>query len=65
MKDVTDRYGKHTAVKGIPSGFEVVVRDGKAAAMASVGGSIIGGGEDGFEIPYEDLGIDLFYWIER
>lgn len=65
MKDVTDRYGKHTAVKGIPSGFEVVVRDGKAAAMASVGGSIIGGGEDGFEIPFEDIGIDLFYWIER
>jgi len=65
QKDVTDRYGKHEGVKGIPSGFEVVIRNGKAAAMASAGGSIIGGGEDGFEIPYEDFGIDLYYWIER
>jgi len=66
QKDVTDRYGKHEGVKGIPSGFEVVIRNGKAAAMASVGGSIIGGGEGGgFEIPYEDFGIDLYYWIEQ
>jgi type IV pilus assembly protein PilY1 len=65
-KDVTDRYGKHSAVKGIPSGFEVVIRDGEAGAMASLGGGIIGGGEDGdFEIPYEDAGISLYYWIER
>lgn len=40
--------------------------------MASLGGGIIGGGEDSdgdgdsdFEIPYEDSGISLFYWIER
>jgi len=65
MKDVTDRYGKHLGVKGIPSGFEIVIRRGKAAAMASVGGSIIGGGENGFEIPYENSGLDPYYWIER
>lgn len=66
QKDVTDRYGKHSAVKGIPSGFEVVIRDGEAGAMASLGGGIIGGGEDGgFKIPYDDTGISLYYWIER
>lgn len=64
--DVTDRYGKHSGIKGIPSGFEIVVRDGEAGAMASVGGKIIGGGEDGgYQIPYSDAGIDLYYWIER
>ena len=66
LKDVTDRYGKYTGVKGIPSGFEVVIRDGEAGAMASLGGGIIGGGEDGeFLIPYEDSGISLYYWIEK
>lgn len=66
MKDVTDRYGKYTGVKGIPSGFEVVIRDGKAAALSSVGGAIKGGGEGGgAEIPYEDFGLNLNYWIER
>ena len=64
-KDVTDRYGKFTGVKGIPSGFEIVVRDGEAGAMSSIGGSIVGGGEDGYEIPISDLGIDLYYWIEK
>lgn len=64
--DVTDRYGKHSGIKGIPSGFEIVVRDGEAGAMASVGGKIIGGGEDGgYQIPYSNTGIDLYYWIER
>ncbi len=64
-KDVTDRYGKFTAIKGIPSSFEIVIRNGEAAAMSSVGGSIIGGGEDGYEIPYEDSGLDLYYWLEK
>ncbi len=65
IKDVSDRYDKHTGVKGLPSGFEIVVRDGEAGAMSSIGGSIVGGGEDGYEIPSEDTGIDLYYWIER
>jgi type IV pilus assembly protein PilY1 len=65
LKDVTDRYNKLTGVKGIPSSFEVVIRGGKAAAMSSIGGAIVGGGEDGFEIPYEESGLDLYYWIER
>ena len=64
-KDVSDRYGKHTGVKGLPSGFEIVVRDGEAGAMSSIGGSIVGGGEDGYQIPTEDSGISLYYWIER
>jgi type IV pilus assembly protein PilY1 len=63
-KDVTDRYGKHTGVKGLPSGFEIVVRGGQAGAMSSIGGSIIGGGEDGFKIPGEKSGISLYYWVE-
>lgn len=64
-RDVSDRYGKHTGVKGLPSGFEIVVRDGEAGAMSSIGGSIVGGGEDGYKIPTEDSGISLYYWIER
>jgi type IV pilus assembly protein PilY1 len=64
-KDVTDRYGKHTGVKGLPSGFEIVVRGGQAGAMSSIGGSILGGGEDGFQIPGAESGIDLYYWVER
>jgi hypothetical protein len=35
-------------------------------AMASVGGAIIGGGEGGdYDIPGQESGIDLYYWIER
>jgi type IV pilus assembly protein PilY1 len=65
-KDVTDRYGKHSGVKGIPSGFEIVVRNGQAAAMASAGGSIVGGGDGGqYQIPTPDSGLNLNYWIER
>lgn len=64
-KDVTDRYGKYTGIKGLPSGFEIVIRGGQAGAMASIGGSIIGGGEEGFQIPGNNGGINLYYWIER
>jgi type IV pilus assembly protein PilY1 len=79
-RDITDRYRKHSAVKGLPSGFEIVVRGGKAGAMASIGGRIIGGGEvpndddddddddecktDKCIYNYEN-GISLYYWIER
>lgn len=59
-KDLTDRYGKLSGVKGIPSGFTVVIRNGKAAALASAGGSIIT--EDDLE---KESGLDLTYWIER
>lgn len=70
-KDVTDRYRKYSGVKGIGSGFEIVIRGGEAGAVASLGGGIIGGGEDddddddNIRIPYEDSGISLYYWIEK
>jgi type IV pilus assembly protein PilY1 len=64
-KDVTDRYGKYFNVKGLPSGFEIVTRGGEAGALSSIGGSIKGGGENGFEIPGPESGIDLYYWVER
>lgn len=65
-KDVTDRYRKYSGVKGLPSGFEIVIRNGQSMAMASVGGAIIGGGEGGdYDIPGQESGIDLYYWIER
>lgn len=65
---LTDRYVKYLNVYGIPSGFTIVTREGHAAAMASMGGSIIGGGEtvDGgvppYEIPSSGKGLDLYYW---
>lgn len=65
--DITDRYMKYTNIYGIPSGFEIVTRNGHAAALASMGGAIIGGGEGGgnaFEIPSPGLGLELFYWLE-
>lgn len=65
IKDISDRYGKHANVKGIPSAFEIVTRGGKAGAMSSIGGSLVGGGESGFEIPNSNSGIELFYWLER
>jgi type IV pilus assembly protein PilY1 len=61
--DIADRYNKFTGIKGIPSGFTIVLRDGHAAAMASMGGSIIGpnvGG--GTEIETPGLGLELYYW---
>ncbi len=64
-KDVTDRYGKHYGVKGLPSGFEIVTRGGESGALSSIGGSVKGGGEEGFEIPGPVSGINLYYWIER
>ena len=65
-KDVSDRYGKYSGVKGIPSSFEVVIRNGEAGAMSSIGGGVVGGGKDGeFQIPYENSGIDIYYWIEE
>ena len=64
-KDVSDRYGKYFGVKGLPSGFEIVTRNGEAGALSSVGGAIVGGGENGYEIPGPDSGISLYYWIER
>jgi type IV pilus assembly protein PilY1 len=59
-KDVTDRYDKITGVKGLPSGYEIIVRGGEAGAMSSIGGSIVGG-----QIPGAQSGIDLYYWVDR
>lgn len=63
--DVTDRYKKFSGIFGIPSGFTIILRDGRAAAMASMGGAIVGPGPDPFN-PYEidtpGLGLELFYW---
>ena len=63
--DITDRYKKFTGIYGIPSSFTIVVRDGRAAAMASMGGAIVGPGEDPanpFEIETPGLGLELYYW---
>lgn len=59
-RDVSDRYGKHTGVKGIPSGFEIIIRGDDAAALANIGDKTVGG-----ELPPKGKPIDLYYWIER
>lgn len=63
--DIADRYKKFTGIYGIPSSFTIITSDGHAAAMASVGGSIVGPGPDPdnpFEIETPGLGLELFYW---
>jgi type IV pilus assembly protein PilY1 len=65
IQDVTDRYKKFDGIYGIPSGFTIVLRDGHAAAMASMGGAIVGPGPDTnnpFEIATPGLGLEIFYW---
>ncbi len=68
--DVTDRYKKYTGIHGIPSGFAIITREGHAAAMASMGGALIGPSESsGFfpdegEIKTGGSGLELFYWRE-
>lgn len=66
-KDVTDRYGKHSGVKGIPSNVEVIIRGDEAGGLTSIGGSVVGPGGPGkgYQIPTPDLGLNLYYWIER
>jgi type IV pilus assembly protein PilY1 len=65
---LADRYKKFVDIKGIPSGFTIVLMDGHAAAMASVGGAIKGPAPEtlenplGFEIDTFGLGLDLYYW---
>lgn len=64
-QDITDRYKKFTDIFGIPSGFTIVLREGHAAAMASMGGAIVGPGPDPlnpYEIDTPGLGLELFYW---
>ena len=68
-KDISDRYRKYVEIYGIPSGFEIITRQGHAAALASMGGMIIGGGETdgthpGYEIPSPGMGLEFFYWFE-
>ena len=64
--DITDRYKKFTGISGIPSGFAIITSGGKAAAMASVGGSVVGPSDgdehDKTEIKSPGLGLELFYW---
>ena len=63
--DVADRAQEFTGISGIPSAFTIIVRNGQAAAMASMGGSIIGPGgfaNDQYEINTPGLGLQLFYW---
>ena len=63
--DFTDRYKKFVGISGIPSGFTIITSGGHAAAMASMGGAVIGTGPDPanpFEIDTPGLGLELFYW---
>ena len=63
--DFTDRYKKFIGISGIPSGFTIITSGGHAAAMASMGGAVIGPGPDPdnpFEIGTPGLGLELFYW---
>ncbi len=65
IMDITDRYKKFTNISGIPSGFTIILRDGHAQAMASMGGALIGPGPDltkPFEINTPGLGLELYYW---
>ncbi|MFA6497947.1 MAG: hypothetical protein WCV64_01280 [Desulfurivibrionaceae bacterium] len=66
--DVSDRYRKYIGIHGIPSSFAIITREGHAAAMASMGGAVIGPGEldggPGYEIPSSGSGLELFYWRE-
>lgn len=66
--DITDRYKKFTGIYGIPSGFTIILRGGRAAAMASMGGALVGPGPDPlkpFEIATPGLGLELFYWRDN
>ena len=63
--DITDRYKKFTSISGIPSGFTIITSGGHAAAMASMGGAVIGPGPNPanpFQINTPGLGLELFYW---
>jgi len=67
--DVTDRYRKYTTIYGIPSGFNIIMRNGEAGAMASMGGAVVGSGEIGgvsppYKIPSPSSGLNLYYWLE-
>ena len=75
--DIGDRALKFTGISGIPSAFTIVIRNGQATAMASMGGAIIGpggyGGAGGsgsskgtvggqYEINTPPGGLELYYW---
>jgi len=66
--DITDRYKKFTAIAGIPSGFALVIRQGDAAALANMGGALIGPAPStlddplGTNIDDPGAGLELFYW---
>lgn len=66
-KDITDRYKKFNAISGLPSGFSIITSGGQAAAMANMGGALIGPSPepDSFPIDTPGLGLELFYWLDN
>ncbi len=61
-RDITDTY---RVIEGtaIPSGVRVITREGKPAGLVSVGGSLVGAGEEGSTIiPGELGGITPILW---
>ena len=55
-KDVTDRYGKISGVKVLPSKIDPVIRDGESQGWSNL---------PPVDTPGEASGISLYYWIER
>jgi type IV pilus assembly protein PilY1 len=73
--DVADRYVKFVGISGIPSAFTIIIRHGQAAAMASMGGAIIGPGgyttppagnpkavSDQYKVNSPPSGAIIYYW---
>ena len=64
--DIADRSMEYIGISGIPSAFTIVIRNGQAAAMASMGGAIIGPNgsnpADPYKINSSGLGLKLYYW---
>jgi len=71
MVDITDRAKKFNTIYGIPSGYTLIIRSGKASAWANMGGGVIGPNEPnsptdstGSQVPDPISNIDLYYWRE-
>jgi len=62
IRNITDTYRMITGTS-IPSGVKVVIRDGHSAGFVSVGGSLVGVGEDGSStIPGPPGGVTPLVW---
>jgi Tfp pilus tip-associated adhesin PilY1 len=62
VRDITDTYRMITGTS-IPSGVKVVIRDGHSAGFVSVGGALVGVGEDGStNIPGPPSGVTPLLW---